>query len=149
MLSIGGQESLAQFASIFPNSRNFLGLFEFPKMFQSVSAWFYNFMLPWLPVTHHHVCPGKPEAKPDALTRHWDVYHTGGNSNFTMVNLTNLQPIFTQEQLTASLHATYLATPTICHAVLMDIEKLHNDICSNLHLDPISAAHLPTPTAPN
>ena len=31
----------------------------------------------------------------------------------------------------------------------MDIEKLHNDICTNLHLDPLSAAHLPTPTAPN
>ena len=28
MLSIGGQESLAQFASIFPNSRNFLRLFR-------------------------------------------------------------------------------------------------------------------------
>ena len=31
----------------------------------------------------------------------------------------------------------------------MDIEKLHNNIHTNLHLDPISAAHLPTPTTPN
>lgn len=31
----------------------------------------------------------------------------------------------------------------------MDIEKLHNDIHTDLHLNPISAAHLPTPTAPN
>ena len=31
----------------------------------------------------------------------------------------------------------------------MDVEKLHNNIRTNLHLDPISAAHLPTPTAPN
>ena len=37
-----------------------------------------------------HFCPGKLGAKPDALTRHWDVYHKGGNSDFTMVNLTNL-----------------------------------------------------------
>ena len=31
----------------------------------------------------------------------------------------------------------------------MDIEKLHNNIRTNLHLNPIPAAHLPTPTAPN
>ena len=93
--------------------------------------------------------PGKLGAKPDALTRRWDIYCKGGNSNFATVNPTNLQPIFTQDQLTASLRATYLATPIIRHAILMDVEKLHNDICTNLHLDPISAAHLPTPTAPN
>jgi hypothetical protein len=31
----------------------------------------------------------------------------------------------------------------------MDIERLHNIICSSLTLDPLSAAHLPIPTAPN
>ena len=35
-------------------------------------------------------CPTKLGAKPDALTRHWDVYRKGGNSNFTTVNPTNL-----------------------------------------------------------
>ena len=45
MLSIGSQESLPQFASIFPNSRNFLRLFEFPKTFQSVSDQFYASMI--------------------------------------------------------------------------------------------------------
>ena len=94
-------------------------------------------------------CPGKLGAKPDALTRRWDIYRKGGNSDFTTVNLTNLRPIFTQDQLSTSLRATYLATPIIRHTVLMDVEKLHNDIHTNLHLDPISAAHLPTPTAPN
>ena len=98
-------------------------------------------------VIHFH--PGKLRAKPDALTRRWDVYRKGGNSDFVMANLTNLRPIFTQEQLTSSLCATYLATPIIRHAVLMDVEKLHNDIRSNLHLDPVAAAHLPTPSAPN
>ena len=60
-----------------------------------------------------HFRPGKLGAKPDALTRQWDVYRKGGYSNFAMVNLTNLRPIFTQDQLTASLHTTYLATPII------------------------------------
>ena len=93
--------------------------------------------------------PGKLGAKPDALTRRWDVYRKGGNSDFATVNPTNLRPIFTQEQLISSLRATYLATPILRQAVLMDIEKLHNDIRSNLHLDPLAAAHLPIPTAPN
>ena len=42
--------------------------------------------------------PGKLGAKPDALTRCWDVYRKGGNSDFILTNLSNLQPIFTQEQ---------------------------------------------------
>ena len=54
----------------------------------------------------------------------------GAAAMATMVNLTNLQPIFTQDQLTVSLCATYLATPIIQHAVLME-------------------AHLPNPTTPN
>ena len=54
--------------------------------------------------------PGKLGAKPDALTRRWDVYRKGGNSDFASVNPTNLRPIFTQEQLISSLRATYLAT---------------------------------------
>jgi len=66
-----------------------------------------------------------------------------------MANPSNFQPIFTQEQLTTSLRATSLATLIICNAIIMDVEKLHNDICSALPLNPISAAHLPTPTAPN
>jgi len=77
------------------------------------------------------------------------VYHKGGNGDFATANLSNFRPIFTQEQLTASLCATSLATPIIRNAIIMDVEKLHNDIRSSLPLDPISAAHLPTPTAPN
>jgi hypothetical protein len=34
--------------------------------------------------------PGKLGAKPDALTRRWDIYRKGGNSDFATVNLTNL-----------------------------------------------------------
>jgi hypothetical protein len=93
--------------------------------------------------------PGKLGAKPDALTRRWDVYRKGGNSNFALANPSNLQPIFTQEQLSVSLHGTALTTPIICNTIIMDIQQLHNDICSSLTLDPLSSTHLPTPTAPN
>jgi hypothetical protein len=61
-----------------------------------------------------HFCPGKLGAKPDALTRQWDIYRKGGNSNFASVNPSNMKPIFTQDQLKASLRTTYLATPIIC-----------------------------------
>ena len=61
-----------------------------------------------------------------------------------MVNPTNLWPIFTQDQLISSLHAMYLATPVIHHAVSLYIEKLHNDIHSNLHLNP-SLQHIYQP----
>ena len=92
--------------------------------------------------------PGKLGAKSDALTRHWDIYHKGGNSDFALTNTSNFHPVFTQEQLSASLCATYFATPIICSAVIMDIEKLHNDIHSSLPLDPISATQLLSPSNP-
>ena len=95
-----------------------------------------------------HFRPGKLGAKPDALTRRWDIYHKGGNSDFALANPSNFCPVFTQEQLSASLRATYFATPIICSAVIMDIEKLHNNIRSSLPLNPISAAQLPSPSNP-
>jgi len=93
--------------------------------------------------------PGKLGAKPDALTRRWDVYRKGGNSDYASANPTNFRPVFTQEQINSSLRATYLATPIIRHATILDIDKLHNEIRTSLPLDPISAAHLPTPSASN
>ncbi|KAF8232139.1 DNA/RNA polymerase [Tricholoma matsutake] len=93
--------------------------------------------------------PRKLEAKPDMLTRCWGIYCKGGNSDFASVNPTNFQPVFTQEQLTSSLRATYFATPVLQQAVIMDVEKLHHDIRTSLPLDPLSSAHLPTPVDPN
>jgi hypothetical protein len=93
--------------------------------------------------------PGKLGVKPDALTRCWDVYRKEGNSDFALANPSNLQPIFTQEQLSMSLRGTALATLIIRNTIIMDIQQLHNDICSSLTLDPLSSTHLPTPTAPN
>jgi len=48
-------------------------------------------------------CPGCLGTKSDALTRRWDVYPKGGNSNYASVNPHNLRPVFTQEQLASSL----------------------------------------------
>ena len=72
--------------------------------------------------------PGKLGTKPDALTRRWDVYRKGGNSDFVLANPSNLRPIFTEEQLSASLRATHLLSPIIHSAIIMDLERLHNDI---------------------
>ena len=52
--------------------------------------------------------PGKLSAKPDALTRCWDVYPKEGDSGYAWVNPQNFWPVFMQEQLSASLRATYL-----------------------------------------
>ena len=89
--------------------------------------------------------PGKLGTKPDALTRRWDVYPKGGNSDYASVKPHNFRPVFTQTQLEASLRATSLAMPIIRSAVIMDIEKLHADIRLALPNDPVCAAQLPTP----
>ena len=47
--------------------------------------------------------PGCLGAKPDALTRRWDVYPKEGDKDYARVNPHNFHPVFTQEQLTSSL----------------------------------------------
>jgi hypothetical protein len=71
---------------------------------------------------------GRLGGKPDALTRRWDVYPKEGDKDYAQVNPHNFRPIFTQEQLTASLRATYLEDICLRATVVMDIEKLHSDI---------------------
>ena len=46
------------------------------------------------------------------------------------------------EQLSDSLHATYLETPVLQAGALMDVECLHANILTNLSTDPIAKAHL-------
>ena len=46
------------------------------------------------------------------------------------------------EQLSDSLHATYLETPVLRASALMDVERLHADILANLSTNPIAKAHL-------
>ncbi|KIO12138.1 hypothetical protein M404DRAFT_78797, partial [Pisolithus tinctorius Marx 270] len=86
--------------------------------------------------------PGKLGAKPDALTRRWDVYLKEGDSGYARVNPQNLRPVFTQEQLAVSLRATYLKYLVLRAVALMDVEKLHNDILTALPDDPVSQIHL-------
>ncbi|KAL7281616.1 LOW QUALITY PROTEIN: hypothetical protein ACG7TL_004933 [Trametes sanguinea] len=74
--------------------------------------------------------PGKLGAKPDALTRRWDVYPREGGSDYSVVNLHNYRPIFTQEQLASSLRATVLRGPVLRATFLLDSEQLWSDIKS-------------------
>ena len=88
--------------------------------------------------------PGKLSVKPDALTRCWDIYPKEGDKDYARVNPHNFCPVFMQEQLAASLRATYLAAPVLRASILFDIENLHNDILSSLPSDPLAAVHLST-----
>jgi len=89
--------------------------------------------------------PGKLGAKPDSLTRHWDVYPKEGDKDYTQVNPHNFRPIFTSKQLASSLQASTLAFPVLCTAVLMDVEQLHKDILSTLPNDPTRSVCMSDP----
>ena len=88
--------------------------------------------------------PGKLGAKPDSLTRRWDIYPKEGDKDYTHVNPYNFRPVFTQEQLAASLRATYLAALVLQASVLFDLETLHDDILSTLSSNPVASIHLST-----
>jgi RNase H-like domain found in reverse transcriptase len=92
--------------------------------------------------------PGKLGAKPDSLTRRWDVYPKEGDKDYAQVNPHNFRPVFTSEQLASSLRATTLAPPVLRAAVLMDTENLRKDILTALPNDPIAKTHLPVPSDP-
>jgi len=53
--------------------------------------------------------------------------------------------VFTQEQLSNSLCATYLEFPVLRAVAIMDVETLHSDILSALPSDPIAQVHLADP----
>ena len=92
-----------------------------------------------------HFRPGCLGTKPDSLTRRWDVYPKGGNSDYATINLSNLRPMFTQEQISVSLHATDLMTPVLRATVIMDQEQLNSDILAALPDDPLFLAHQTEP----
>lgn len=79
--------------------------------------------------------PGSKGGKPDALTRRWDVY-AREDSSYAAVNPHNFRPVFTQEQLSSSLRATYLQYPALRTSVIMDLESLHSDIKNGYDGDP-------------
>ena len=84
--------------------------------------------------------PGKLGAKPDALTRRWDVYPKEGDSGYAMANPQNYRPVFTQEQLSTSLRATFLEAPTLRASIIMNIDNLHASIHSSYASDPDASA---------
>ena len=92
--------------------------------------------------------PGKLGTKPDALTRRWDVYAKEGGNDYAKVNPHNFQPVFTQEQLSASLHATSLIPVALQGAIIMDVEQLYDDIRVGYTSDPVTSAQLPQPSDP-
>ena len=89
-----------------------------------------------------HFQPGKLGTKPDALTCRWDIYPKEGSSNYTSINLQNLRPIFTDEQLASSLRTTTFWLPALCGSLIMDTKRLQADIVSSLQSDPTALEHL-------
>ena len=85
--------------------------------------------------------PRKLGTKPNALTRRWDVYLKEGSSDYASINLWNLRPIFTDEQLASSLCATTFWLPALCGSLIMDTKWLQADIISSLQLDPMALEH--------
>jgi hypothetical protein len=71
------------------------------------------------------------------------------DKDYARINPHNFRPVFTQEQLAASLRATYLTAPVLYASTLFDIENLHNDILSTLPSDPLAAIHLSTSKSPD
>ena len=53
--------------------------------------------------------------------------------------------MFTQEQISMSLHAMNLMTPVLCATVIMDQEQLNSDILAALPDDPLFLAHQTEP----
>src|SRR3979490_3081062 len=73
-------------------------------------------------------CPSQLGAKPDALTRQWDVYPKEGESDYATINPHNLRPVFTTEQLITSLWAMSLYAPVVRATMIMDVDRLYSDI---------------------
>src|SRR6201996_2007898 len=84
--------------------------------------------------------PGRLGDKLDALTRRWDVYPKEGDKHYGQLNPHNFRPIFSSEQLSASLRATILEESTLWATFVMDINKLHADILAHLPDDPAAVA---------
>jgi len=89
--------------------------------------------------------PGRLGTKLDTLTRRWDVYQKGRNNGYVSVNPHNFRPVFTHEQITASLRATILTPPILCTATTLDQNQLHSDILATLPSDSSISNHLSHP----
>jgi len=93
--------------------------------------------------------PGKLGAKPDALTRRPDVYPKGGEKDYSSVNPQNYRPVFSEEQLTASLRTTGLHPIVDQVLQTIDTDQLHTDIREALITDRFAHNLLSKPFPPN
>jgi hypothetical protein len=82
-------------------------------------------------------------AKPDSLTRRWDIYPKEGDSGYASVNPHNFRPIFTQDQLLESLRASTLWEAVLRGVRIMDTEQLLIDIWTSLPEDSLAKLHTP------
>ena len=64
------------------------------------------------------------------------------NTGYTIVNSHNFKPIFTQEQLVASVQATVLLFPSLYITIVVDLDTLYQDILLALPSDPIATKHI-------
>jgi len=58
------------------------------------------------------------------------------------VNPHNFRPVFTHEQITVSLQATILTTPTLRAAMILDQNQLYSNILATLPFDSSISDHL-------
>ena len=85
--------------------------------------------------------PSHLGTKSDALTKQWNVYPKGGNTGYAIVNPHNFKPIFTQEQLAASIQATILLFSSLHIATVIDLDTLYQDILLALPSDLIATKY--------
>src|SRR6266545_3823119 len=103
-----------------------LEYFTMTKLLNHCQAWWSEFLSQFNFIIHFHL--RKLSTKPDTLTHCWNVYLKEGDSDYATVNLQNLKPIFSQEQLATSLCATKLYSTAVLEAYIIDINQLIENI---------------------
>jgi len=116
-----------------------LEYFSTTKVLTQKQAWWSKYLSQFNLVIRF--CSGYLGTKPDTLTRQWDVYPKGGNTGYAIVNPYNFKSIFTQEQLAVSIQVIVLLFSSLCIAIVMDLDILHQDILLALPSDPIATKY--------
>jgi len=76
-----------------------------------------------------------------SLSPEFEIFFNDQNSQALTSTMVQI-PVFTAEQLVSSLKATTLSIPVFHGSLIMDAERFHSDIWSQLQEDPFSAEHL-------
>ena len=132
-------EGLAYPIDVVMDHKN-LKYFSTTKVLTQKQAWWSKYFSQFNLVIRFR--PGCLGTKLDALTRWWDIYPKEGNTGYATVNSYNFKPIFTQEQLAASIWATVLLFPSLHIATVVDLDTLYQNIVLALPSDPIATKHI-------